>query len=181
MKNLIKLTIGLLFASLIITGCKEAEELLYVNFPADYTTEIDISIPSSDGKISTNGTFSESETIDPTTNSDYLKYIDNIKEVKIEEVTGEVLEISKNVLLQTGTINIKSNDHEATWQFNNVAIETGTVLTLDNNQLQWDQVSSIMLGKIPFTVSIDGQTDEDDVEFVILLSIKSDITASPLN
>ncbi len=181
MKNLTKLAMALLFTSVIFTGCKEAEELLYVNFSADYTTEIDINVPAAEGKTSIDGTFSESETIDPTTNSDYLKYIDNIKEVDIQEVSGEVLEISKNVLLQTGTIKIASNDYSATWQFNNVAIEQGTVLTLDNNQGQWDQVGNIMLGKIPFTVSIDGQTDEDDVEFVILLTLESDVTASPLN
>ncbi len=181
MRNLTKLFIGILFASVILTGCKEAEEILYVNFPADYQTEFDITVAPSGGKISIDGVFNVSETIDPTTNNDYQQYIDNIKEVDITEVRGEVLSISKNIMLQSTVINISNGDFEANWQFANEPITVGTALILDNNNGQWDAVGNIMLGKKAFTVTIDGETDQDDVEFVVLFSIKSFVTASPLD
>ena len=180
MKNLTKLFLGLLFASVILTGCKEAEEIFYVNFNADYETEFEVNIPPSGGKMGVDATFSVNETIDPTTNSDYLLYIDNIKEVDIKEVTGEVLLISKNVTLQSTAITVSNPSHSATWTFSDEDIQVGTVLTLGNEQGQWDSMTEIMLGKVPFIVNIDGEVDDDDVDFTVLFKITSVVTASPL-
>lgn len=180
MKNLTKLFLGLLFASVIITGCKEAEEIFYVNFDANYETEFDVVVPPSGGKMGVDATFSVNETIDPTTNSDYLMYIDNIKEVDIEEVSGEVIAISKNVILQSGTISVTNNTHTATWSFTDEDVQVGTVLVLGNEDGQWDAMTEIMLGKVPFTVNIDGEVSDDDVDFTLLFKIKSVITASPI-
>lgn len=180
MKNLSKLLLGLIFASVLVTGCKEAEEILYVNFNADYETQFDVTVPAAGGKTSIDGTFSVEETIDPTTNSDYNTYIDNIKEVDIQEVSGTILEISKNVILNNATISVTNNNYTASWTFNNEPITLGTTLALGNEQGQWDSMTEIMLGKAPFTVSINGQTDEDDVEFVVLFTLKSEVTASPI-
>lgn len=181
MKNLTKLFLGILFTSIIITGCKEAEEIFYVNFSADYETEFDVIVPSgSVTKMGIDTNFTVNETIDPTTNSDYLKYIDNIKEVDIEEVSAEVIAISKNVNLQSGTINVSNPDNIATWEFTDIPVQLGTILVLDNDQGQWDKMTNIMFGKVPFTVNIEGQVDDDDVEFTLLFTLKSDVTASPI-
>ncbi len=180
MRNLANLFLGLLFVSVVISGCKEAEEVFYVNFPADYQTEFDITVDATGGKVSTNGVFNVTETIDPTTNNDYQTYIDNIKEVDILEVSGEVLTIDKDVMLKSTILNISNGDFEATWQFTDEPITEGTILVLDNNNGQWDAVGNIMLGKKAFTVTIDGETDQDDVTFTVLFSLKSYVTASPL-
>ncbi len=181
MKNFTKLILGFLFASVILTGCKEAEEILYVNFKADYDTSIDVNIPpTTGGKIGTDGTFSVNETIDPTTNLDYSKYINNIKEVDIKEVKAEVISITKNIVLQSVNLSVTNTDNAANWSFANEPIEVGTILTLGNEQGQWTSMTNIMLGKSPFTVKIDGATDEDDVDFVVKFSLKSEVTASPL-
>ncbi len=181
MKNLSKLLLGMLITGVIISGCKEAEELFYVNFKADYETEFDVTIPPSSGGKSINGTFSLTETIDPTTNEDYALYIDNIKEVDIEEVSGEFIVLSENINLQSGIISVTNNEYTATWNFEPQPIQQGTVLILDNNQGQWDAMTNIMLGKEPFTVSINGNVDEEDVTFTILFKLRSVVTATPLN
>jgi hypothetical protein len=182
MKNLVKLTFGLLLTGVFLSGCKEAEELLYVNFDADYETEFQITVPpASSAKLGVAGVFSLSETIDPTTNSDYLTYIDNIKEVDIEEVSGTFIQLSKDVYLTSGTISVTNDDYTATWNFADENIVQGTTLVLDNEQGQWDAMSNIMLGKKPFTVNLNGEIDEDDAEFTVLFKIMSEVTATPLN
>lgn len=179
MKNLKNLFFVLLFSSIVLTGCQEAEEILDVKFNANYETELDIVVPS--GTKSTNGTFEVNEIIDPTTNSKYLEYIDKIKDVKINELSGMVLSINKNVTLESTEISIYNESHNASWVFTNEPITVGTVLTLDNTSGQWDAMENIMLDKKVFTVSAIGQTDEDDVEFTILFTLKSEVTANPLD
>lgn len=182
MKNLFKIALGFLIAGVLFTGCKEAEELLYVNFDADYETEFDVTVsPNSGGKISVDGTFNISETIDPTTNTDYQTYIDNIKEVDIEEVSGTFLFLSEDIFLTSGSIGVSNDDHSALWTFANENIVQGTTLVLDNDQGQWDAISNIMLGKKPFTVNLMGDLDQDEVEFTVLFTLKSEVTATPLN
>lgn len=180
MKNLTKLFLGLILTSILVTGCKEAEEILYVNFNANYETEFDVVVPSSGLKAGIDGTFTVNETIDPTTNSDYLLYIDNIREVDITEVSGEVISINKNITLQSVNLNVSNNSHSASWSFTNEAIQVGTILILDNDQGQWDEMTQIMLGAVPFTVNIAGEVDDEDVEFTVLFTLKSVVTASPL-
>jgi len=180
--NRTKILVGLFLTSIFFTGCKEAEEVFYVNFYADYETEFNIEVtPSSTNKGSIDGTFTLNETIDPTTNSDYLKYIDNIKEVDITEVSGEVISISKNVTLQSCTLEVTNPDNNATWSFTDEFIQLGTILTLGNDQGQWDEMTDIMFGKVPFTVNIAGAVDDEEVEFTVLFSLKSEVTASPIN
>lgn len=181
MKNLTNLFFIILFSGILVTGCKEAEELFYVNFYADYETEFDVTIPSGSMTKSISGSFSVNETIDPTTNSDYQLYIDNIKEVDIHEVSGEVISISKNVTLETCILEVSNTANTATWVFNNEPIQVGTVLTLDNNQGQWDEMTAIMLGRIPFEVNISGSVDDEDIEFTVLFTLKSEVTASPID
>ncbi len=181
MKNLSKLILGLLLTSVIFTGCKEAEEIFYVNFDANYETEFEVVVPPSGGKMGVDkASFSVVETIDPSTNSDYEKYIDNIKEVNIQEVTGEVLTITKNVKLLTGTITVSNSKLSPSWTFSNIPIEVGTVLTLDNENGQWDDMTDIMLDKTSFTVNIAGEVDDDDVTFTVLFKVDSKVIASPL-
>lgn len=181
MKKLARLFLGIFVAGIVLSGCQEAKEALDVKFNANYEAEFDVTIPGSKGvKAGINGAFSITETIDPNSNTDYVKYIDNIKEIDISEVTGEVLSISKNVILETTTISVYNENYDATWQFTNKPITVGTILTLDNSAGQWDAMSNIMLGKKVFTVSLVGQTDEDDVDFVVLFTLKSEVIANPL-
>jgi len=182
MKKLVRLFIGLFLIGIVLTGCQEAKEILNVKFNADYQTEFDVVVPPSKGtNFSINSMFAVNETIDPTSNPDFQLYIDKILEISIEEVKGEVLSISKNVILESALISVTNENHNASWEFTNEAIMVGTVLTLDNNSGQWDAIENILLDKKVLTVSVSGQVDEDDVEFEVHFSLKSDVIANPLD
>ncbi|MFK5855704.1 MAG: hypothetical protein QM503_06200, partial [Bacteroidota bacterium] len=130
MKNLTKLFLGLLLAGVVLTSCKEAEELVDVKFPANYEAELDVTVVPSK---SVNGTFSVNETVDPTTNSDYSLYLDKIKDVNITEVSGLVLSVNPNITLSSTVIEVSNGTYNANWEYLNMPITVGTVLTLDND------------------------------------------------
>lgn len=177
MNNLKTIIIGLIITSLAIAGCKEAKELLYVYFSADYETEIDITIPPG---TTVGGSFSIYDTIDPETNFDYSQYIDNITEVEIESLTAVFTSVSKNVTLNTCTFDVYNDNNLAKWEFTDVPIEVGTELELNNDNGQWDEMVDIMFGKVPFVVHVYGTVDEDNVTFTIMFNIETNITATPL-
>lgn len=182
MKNSIRLFSGILLLGIVLTGCDEAKEILDVKFIADYQTEFEVVVPpSSGGKGNINTVFEVNETIDPTSNADFNMYIDNIKSISITEVKAEVLSISKNLLLETAVISISNENHLANWEFTNKEIEVGTILTLDNDSGQWDKIENIMLDKKILTISVAGQTNDDDFELVVLFDISAEIIANPLD
>ncbi len=182
MKNLTKLLLGLLLlTSITYTGCKQASELIDVKFTADYEDTLNVVVTPSTNAKTTNGVFSVSKTIDPTSNSDFAKYIDKIKSINISEVSGLVISVNPNLTLTSAVINVSDANHTATWTFTNLPITVGTLLSLDNNDGQWDAIEQILMDKTPFTVSIVGQASEDNAEFSILVNIKSDVIANPIN
>ena len=162
MKNLTKLFLGLLLGGVILTGCKEASELVDVKFPANYETELDVTVVPSTGARATNGVFSVTETVDPTSDSDFAKYLDNIKGITIEEVSGLVLSVEPNITLISTIITVSNANHTATWEFVNLPITVGAELILDNNNGQWDAIEQILLDKEIFNLSISGEANEEN-------------------
>jgi hypothetical protein len=181
MKNLTKLFLGLLLGGIIFTGCKEASELVDVKFSADYETELNVTVVPSTGARAVNGVFSVTETIDPSSDSDFAKYFDRIKGVDIEEVSGLILSVEPNITLSSTFISIYNDADTATWEYDSLPIIVGTVLTLDNDNGQLDAIELILLEKKPFTVAINGQADEDNAEFDVKLTINSTVLANPLD
>lgn len=181
MKNLIKLFLGLLLSGIMLTGCEEVSDLADVKFSADYKAEIDVTVTPSSSSKAINGTFSAFEIIDPTSNSDYEKYLDKIKGVEITEFSAEVLSVDPNITLTSTTVRVFNNNYDATWEFTDLQIEAGTVITFDNDNGQWDSIEQILMEKEPFTVSINGQADEENAEFVLLFTFNSEVLASPFN
>ena len=179
MKNITKVFLSLLLVGIVLSGCEEAEELLDVKFDANYDTEIDVTITP--GTKSVNGVFNVTETIDPNSDSQFAEYASKIKGIDISEVTTEILYINPNVTLVSTNLSIFNDKSSVTWTFTNEELSVGTVLTLDNNAGQWNTVEDILMDKSVFTVTINGETVEDNAEFIILIKLKSEVTASPLD
>ncbi len=182
MKNLTKLFLGLLILTgIVFTGCKEASELVDVKFAANYETELNVAVtPSTTAKV-TNGVFAVTKTIDPTTNSDYEKYLNNIKGVNITSVSGLILSVNPDMTLLQTNLSITNGTRTATWTYDNLSIVEGTIITLDNNNGQWDEVEQMLMEKEPFTVSLSGTASEENADFVVLISFESEVTANPIN
>lgn len=176
MKNLKYLLAGVFLTGLLFSSCNKAKEALDVKFDATYDADINVDISPALRNVA----FSESTTIDPASDPNVSRYFDKIKKFEIQEITGEITNISKEVTLVTGTLSIYNENRNASWTLNNVPLTTGTVLTLDDSGGGWDTVSQILKDKQVFTVRIEGEVSEGDVSFTINIKIKTKVTASPL-
>ncbi len=181
MKNITKLFLGLLLSGIILTGCDETSGFLDVKIPVTYETDIEVN--TTVGKA-TNGTFSVMDTIDPESNSDFILYLDKIKDVNILSFYGVVDSIDRNVTIDSTSIRVSSISNDslfALWTYNNILIEEGTEITLGNENAQWDNIEAILLEKTAFTLSINGITSQDTAIFDIRFYLNGELIASPLN
>jgi hypothetical protein len=177
MKNLSRLFLAFLITGILFSGCKDA---LDVTFMADYTSDLPIVVSPSTLK-STNGTFSSVTTIDPLSNRDMADYANNIQSIEILEVTGTILSVDNNAVLQTGTLSlISAGLPTASWTETNQPVQAGTVYTLGNDDGQLEKLSNILNSKNVFTVEFSGTTDLDDVTFTMQVFIRAKVVANPL-
>ncbi len=167
---------GLLFS----TGCDEVKSLLDVKFDANYTVDLNMNVPAESSTKAVQSSFSGSATIDPTSNSDVAKYLDLIKSWEVTGLTGTFKNVTKEAVLESGTITFSSDAGTATWTFTNVAIKNGATFTLDNTNGQWDEIDKILSAKKEFTISGEGKTDIDDFSFTISVAVNTTVTANPL-
>jgi hypothetical protein len=167
---------GLLFT----TGCDKVKSLLDVKFDANYTVDLNMNIPASGTIKSVQSAFQGSATVDPTSNADVAKYLDLIKSWHVTGLTGTFKNVSKEAVLQNGTLTFSSDAGKATWTFSNVAIKDGGTFSLDNTNGQWDQLDKILSAKKKFTVSVQGKTDIDGFSFTMSVKVNTEVTANPL-
>ena len=183
MKNRIFL-LTVLASFLVITGCEKIKNLADVEFDADYSADIDVTIAPDEKsalKATQNYTFNESETIDPNSNSDFDKYADKIKDVEVKSVTAEVISINKEVTLTATTLEIFSDNHSASWYFEEKVVNVGTSLSLQQDDAKLTAMEKIIDEREPFTVSVRGESSKDDVQMTIRVTVKTKITANPLD
>ncbi len=168
---------GLMFS----TGCSKIKSLLDVKFDANYTVDMNMTVPPASGSIKTvQSSFSGSAQIDPTSNSDVSKYLNLIKSWHVNSLTGTFKNVSKEAVLQNGTLTFTADAGTATWTFSNIKIANNGTFTLDNTNGQWDELDKIFSAKKVFNVQFSGTTDIDDFSFTLSVQINSTITANPL-
>jgi hypothetical protein len=168
---------GLMFS----TGCEKIKSLLDVKFDANYTVDMNMTVPPASGSVKNAlSAFSGSTTIDPTTNSDVAKYLNLIKSWDVTSITGTFKNVSKEAVLENGTLSFSSDAGTATWTFTNVQIKNGGTFTMDDSGNQFSELSKIFSAKKVFTATVSGKTDKDDFTFTMEVKINSTITANPL-
>ena len=176
-----KLLFALLAVALMIGACNTVTDLADVTFDAELKADLNCEVPPGSFKSGINGAFSVSETIDPLSDPEVEKYVDNIKSWEVTSVTGEILSVSKEgVNLLSANVEVFSNNHNASWQISNTPLVVGETITLDNGNGQWNTIDNILGDKDVFTISASGETDQDDVTFVIQVIVQTKITANPL-
>lgn len=177
-KNLL---FALLAIALIISSCNQVDDLTDVSFNTEFKADLDCEVIPDTLRSGINGTFSAAATIDPLADSTVEKYIDKIKSWEIINLKGEILSVSKEgANLLSANIGVSNANHSTAWQIGNTPLVVGQQITLDNANGQWDSVNQILAEKQIFTVVATGTTDEDDMSFVIRVTIKSKVTANPL-
>ncbi len=183
MKKLTYITAVIVLAAFTIAGCEKIKSLADVEFTADYSADIDVTIApdeKSTSKATQNYTFNESETIDPNSNPDFDTYADKIKDVEVKSVTAEVVSINKEVTLFETTLEIFSDNHSASWYFEEQVVNVGTSLSLQQDDAKLTAIEDIIDEREPFTVSVNGESSEDDVQMTIRVTVETEITANPL-
>ncbi len=174
-----KIAMAMLFAAIIVSSCKTVNDALDVTFDTSFKSDLNIDVPAGT-KADINGSFSESATIDPMGDPNVAKYADNIKSFEVTAITGKIVAINKDVNISNFNIAVASATMNASWNFPSVAVTQGTELTLSNDDGQWDTINSILGDKDVFTVSASGETDQDDVQFSLQITISTRVTANPL-
>ncbi len=181
MKNLIRSIFVILFVTFSFSGCEKIKDLSEVKFDASFTADMEVNVPSMPTKA-LNGVFYATATVDPLSNSDLAKYAQKIKEIDLAEVTIEVLSISSYVKLITASlIATCPNYQDVEWTISNQPIDSGTILTLGNENGQFDNLNKILDSLNKFTVTLSGQTDVDEATFVLRIKFKTRVKADALS
>lgn len=181
MKSTGKYILALIITIMIFSGCKKIKELFDISFDVEYSVQLDVIVPPKLNQKAALGSFSANATIDPLSDSEFSRYLDKIKSIEITEISAKVISISRNVTLESASIFIYSNQFETEWSFINEIITVGKVLSLDNDAGQWNTIQNLLEAKSSFNIEIMGETDVDDAQFTFELTVKSRITANPLD
>ncbi|HEY9114558.1 MAG TPA: hypothetical protein VIN10_07635 [Bacteroidales bacterium] len=180
MKNVFKIMSAVVLTSLIFVGCNKVKSLADVTFDTTFKSDLNCVVPPASTR-EIDGTFSASSVIDPASDPDVAEYLDNITDYEILSMTGTITSVSvDNANLLSSTANVYNSSYNASWQFANVPLTVGTVLNFGNENGQWTTVDQILMTGQVFTVSLEGETDEDDITFTVQLAIETQITANPL-
>jgi hypothetical protein len=174
MKTTAKTIIILAFVLLAAPGCKK---LLDVDFLADFVSSFDIGPTSALKNYSFSGTY----ILDPETNSDYSKYADKIKDVKVIAITGKVTSISTPVTLTNSKVEVsKPGFTTVVMAADNVDIFQGFEYTYSNEDSQYDNLEAILKDPNPITVVYSGVASEEGVTFTYEIKFETKVTANPL-
>ncbi len=168
------------FAAILVSGLLFSTGCENVTFDADYTVDMNMTIPASGSIKAVQSSFEGSATINPTSNSQVKQYLSLIKSWHVTGLTGTFKNVTKEAVLQTGTLTFSSNADTASWTVTNVDIKDGSSFTLDNTNGQWNELDKILSAKKVFNVHFAGTTDKDDFSFTLSVEVKSTITANPL-
>ncbi len=178
MKQLFYLIVALFLSAGLFTSssCNKIEEATTVEFTASYDAELQL-VPESRNM---DGSFSAYATIDPTSDSDFNKYLNKIKDIGVISITGKAIYVDPDFIIQSAELRIYSDNNAAKWGYLNVPVTDGTELTLGNEDGQWDTVAEIANEKKVYHVSLIGSANVDELSCTVLITIKYKVKAGAL-
>ena len=173
MKAITYLCFSILLATFLMPSCNLVDEVNQFDFDADFSAELEVMIPPEIREVN----FHASASIDPTTNSDFSKHFNEIKEIHINEIIGVVAELDEDFKIIETTITIYSDTHSTQWSFFDIDLTGGIMFVLGNDEGQWEIVRKVLNENKTFTVEIDGVADKGDIYFRVLTSIRTTVYA----
>ncbi|HMM11436.1 MAG TPA: hypothetical protein PKE03_05020 [Bacteroidales bacterium] len=180
MKKLVTISLTLFLAFGLMSSCEKVNSLFDVEFNADFQTQMDMQIVPSALKSGT-GTFNKTETIDPLSNADFLKYKEKIKDINIVGATIEIIALNPSSIAITNCTLIVSNSNNtlsAQWNIPQMVFTLGQKITLESNQ--FNLLKQILNQKNPFTVQLSGTSSAPDGTFKADVIFSTKVTANPL-
>jgi hypothetical protein len=181
-----KTTIQSFFMLCIVAGmvsCESIKNLADVEFDTSMNTDLNVAVDQPMKSTLDGYTFAKSATLDPTSDPEVKKYADKIKKYDIKSMTVTVTWVSKtDVKLMQGTyIKISDATDNTQWTLpENFNVVVGNSYTLGNDNGEWVVVQRILGRNAEFTVSTEGSANENNITFILEVSIGATVTANPL-
>ncbi len=172
--------VGIFLVGLTFSGCQKIKSLLDVHFDTHFSVDINLNVPSASSIENKTAVFQGSAEINPKDDADVAKYGNLIKSFEVTSNSATFNNVSGPVKLVSADISISSGSKSASWHIENVDLVNGLVIPLENSNGQWKTMNSILGSLEPFTLSVSGETDKDDVGFKLTLAIDATVTANPL-
>jgi hypothetical protein len=163
---------SILSLALILSSCDKIKDLLSVKVNANFTVDLPVTIQEPLLK-STTATFLTTETFDPLSNEDLALYQDKIKGFEVTGIKGTISSISADVTLTNCKLLVTTATNSTEWNFTNLPLTNGTVITFDNTGSQWDKINEILGEQTEVTVTLSGDTSQTPVTFTLTVEFST--------
>lgn len=173
-----KRTIAISFLSLvlILSSCQKIKDVFTVKVDADFSVALPVVIQEPLLK-STTVAFLATETMDPLSDDALADYKEKIKGFELTGMTGTINPISADVTLTNATLKISTATNSAEWNFTDLQLTNGTIVTFSNDDDQFTKVDAILNEQIPVTVTFSGNASQTNVTFTLTVKFITVVTA----
>jgi hypothetical protein len=173
------LVFSLLSLALILSSCQKIKDLTAIKIDADFTVNLPVTIPVPLLK-STASAFLSTNTFDPLNDEDLALYKDKIKGFELTGITGTVSELSADVTLTDCKLLVSTVSNSTEWNFKNLPLTNGTVITFDNTGSQWTKINEILGEQKEVTVTLSGTSSQSNVTFNLLVKLTTKVSTKVL-
>lgn len=161
--------------------------LLDVEVDTEYTATLNIFVEEPVMKSTTGVAFSASSTVNPDENEEVEEYGHLIENYDVSEIVAVVTSVNQIdeldvVFLAGSTFSIQQGSTTASWTMGtDWPVEVGTIFEMENLGDAYGMVADILLTLDPFNVTATGETNVGGVSITMDVTIRSTLTANPLN
>jgi hypothetical protein len=92
-------------------------------------------------------------------------------------MTGTLSELSTDVTLANATLLVATDSNSAEWNFTNLVLTNGTVITFDDTTSQWARINDILDEQKTITVTFSGTSNQTNVTFTLTVNLATKVTA----
>lgn len=172
---------------MVMTGfvsCEAIKSIADVEFGTNVETDLNINVADQAKKSGLMPyTYDTSAVLDPTSDPEVKKYVDNIKNYQVTSITATITEVSEPgiILLADTWFMLSDLSDKVTWTLAkdfNATVDNS--YTLGNDNGEWGTVNTILGRNQEFTLSSAGSSNTNNVTIKMKLSIGATVTANPL-
>ncbi len=163
----------------ILSSCQKIKDVLTVKVDADFSVNLPVTIPEPLLK-STASQFLSTSTLDPLSDEDLADYKEKIKSFDLTGMTGTVSELSVPVTLTDAKLLVNTDANSTEWNFTNLPLTNGTVVTFDNVGGQWTKINDILNEQKEITITFSGNSSQTNVTFNLRIDLETKVSAKIL-
>jgi hypothetical protein len=173
------IAVSLLSLVLILSSCQKIKDLITKKVDAVFVVTLPVAITAPLLK-STSSAFLSTNTLDPLDDDDLASYKDKIKGFEVTGIEGIVSELSTDVTLTDVKLQVKTSANSAEWNFANLPLSNGTLITFDNTGGQFAKINAILDEQTIITVTLSGNSTQTGVTFNFLVKFTTEASVKVL-